>query len=196
VPGPVQDARYAEILTSALGLQGKLPLEIDEVAVPAFILSDLADIGLSHRSIWRPAWGGDVQSAGGAGTEALFQFFNPADSGTLVVLDAIVVSIVSAGQILVAAITSLTPAAATRTGWRDTRLEGGPVAQYGHQTQAAAAPANVRYAFNLPALTGTPVELGVYLMPGTGIEIHERVGNTTMTCSFRWRERHTFRGED
>jgi len=135
---------------------------------------------------------GGVQQIGAAGESARVQLFNPADSGLIVTLTTVVLTITTTGTIryVIRNVAETTNDLGIRV--RDTRLGVGtrPTAQVRSASDAAVLAGTGEFRL----LANTPIQLAdpdgvVVLGPGTGITFNTVTVAQTLQCNFWWRER-------
>lgn len=84
MPTPIQNPTAWTKILAQFGILGRHKLLLDEVVVPT--------VSLDQESIFSPKLGGDSIAAGGAGDFGHYSLSNPADSETMIVLDAFMCS--------------------------------------------------------------------------------------------------------
>lgn len=190
MPQPVQTGRDALELARRFGLVGKLPLQLDEVAVPVVLLSDLTqEREESEREPPRPAIAHTTatpQTLGNNGGATL----EGTDNRVLLVLDRVTVDVAATLEVAMPAGTVIV--AGSFEQFKDRRRSDAPTARFKTTEFANRTPGTpvLRMAagttigglgFIVPTDLSAPVRIGVVAdAPDTAIQV-----------TFEWREAPT-----
>lgn len=191
----IQDATIARKLARRFGLKGSsLAPTISPEVVPVALVSDLSlpteeDTGFSRTCI------GSVALSASAGNRSEAQLHNPAGSGSIVTLEAVIVAAANAVQIQHGrGDNALTDNNAT-LDFRDGRLGGNPGADVRSVQQVATSIAVVSITTRIPANDAALFPLGVILRPGQGWVVEVNGLNEALDTTFYWLERALLQGE-
>lgn len=160
-----------------------------EQLTPIFVLGDLtAPENIGPLSVRRAA--GVADDTGAAGERANVQLRNPANSGTLVVVERILVDTNTAGAVQVGvpdADADLGTVVATKV-WRDSRPDGDPVATLS-TTSSVGGENRTNFAVLAMAADDTrDVPLAFLLAPGSAIVLVSSTDAVNVRGTFLWRE--------
>lgn len=188
----LQQNRYDKLLRRVSGLIGPGSM-VNDVLTELFPMLEVeslnAELGLL--SSWRLGFSSTGQGPLAANLNHS-QIFNPADSGTIVVLERVDLISVTRQQIEYALATAGLTNLTANHALRDTRegILAQPVAQIRDVQQPGGLP-QFGFVEIQPTTTFTLAEKkGLFVLaPGTGVTFATTIVNTTFQVSYMWRER-------
>lgn len=194
----LQQNRYDQIIRRVGGIVGP-GSKVAEALSELFPVIDLERVPgeLLILGGTKLCWG-SINLSGGAGASARTQLFNPIDSGILITVSRVLIS-VDTGQTIRIGITNaaLTTGVATQL-FRDIR--GGPTqrptGEIRSQASVAESPATVTFRLQADVTFDLRDENSVaVLTPGFGMEVGANDQATQISAAYFWRERPSERSE-
>lgn len=192
MPLPIQNPKASNLLTSFFGLVGRPSLSLDEIVVPIALVTDLEDPFSSGAVERRLAAGSSFMGATVGGNSSV-QLLNPANSGVIVGVRRIFITLGTAGVIArVNFLDTALATAETAVDWRDRRITGQPVGLMFREAPAGApgTSALIRAGTDGGGLL-TIADPRYILGPGQGIVVTTATQNMDVTVTYFWEERQT-----
>lgn len=188
---PIQRGEVTAQLVGRYGLRGKVGLDLVTEVVPVVLLDDL-----SQRESGKPAGGWTQLGASGAGVWSCIGVENPANSETLITVDAYMTDRNANVGINMATIgpALLTPDGDITGAFRDTRIPGTPV---GRVSQEGTGDPTVSFAGQLRRFGKTIfppntylglIPINVTLAPGNSFITFPDGDNVQNSGQFLWTE--------
>jgi len=188
----IQQNRWDQLIRRAANVVGG-GSQVNDTLNELFPTLDVENLNaeLAILSGWRLAFGSS--SLGGlAANFNIFQLFNPAASGMLVVVERVDMRVSSTQTIEYALSTTALADFTSNRAYRDTRtgITDIPVAQPRDAQTPGNLPTFGQLALtNAVTFTFTDAKGLFVLAPGTGISFGTTVANIGMSCNWLWRER-------
>lgn len=157
--------------------------------VGVVLLDDLTGPEDQDVAIIRPAIG-ETQQAAVGGEQGHCQLLNPADSGTFVQVEAVLVILATAGTIIIGEHATALTSNGTNKVFRDQRVAGTPLAETRLQTNAGGLTDQDFARLALPAANESIlIPLDLFIGAGQGLTIRAITVNVLLATTWFWTER-------
>ena len=190
----IQDPTIPRKLARRFGIKGEevAPFLSPEI-VPIVVVADLSTPQEEDTDYQRSGWGAEV-IGGTVGNQSHVQLFNPAGSGAIIHVEAVLVTIDTAGVIRLVQYDAALTTLSAQIAWRDRRISGAPSAEVRIQDNNGAL-GSIRGLARLPAAEGALIPLDVTLSPSEGVLVVPSTQNVECMATYFFTERSLLQGE-